>query len=297
MNNGNLSAVNLLSAVTLAGALALLAPAASAQEAAPALDVTRTLDWAAGRVVMEVRRALDPSTPSLVKAKADAETDLDQRIPGILSQAAGPVTVDSSHLLSDYFSSDPGLAAKLSDAALHARRTDLFLSQDFTTLVARYVIPFFGEQGIAAPFFPSQATPVRRRLGDVATRPYTGLLIFAQGVLPAAGSTRMAQVRPALFPRIWDEQMSLVLDRSMCTPESLARWGMVGYSQSVDDPAADLRVGAVPLRLAARGVFGDKDTDIVISMDGARQLLAIPQNIALLQQGRIVIVYDKLGAP
>jgi len=294
MKNANLSAVNLLSVVILAGALALLAPAASAQEAAPALDMTRTVDWAAGRVVVEVRRALDTSAPSLVKAKADAETDLDQHVPEALSRALGPLAVDSSHVLSDYFSSDPGLAARLNDAVLHAQRTDLFLSQDFSTLIARYVIPFFGEQGIAAPFFPSQATPVRRRLGDVATRPYTGLLIFAQGPLPVAGTSREAPVRPALFPRIWDEQMNLVLDRSMCRPESLARWGMVGYSQSVDDPVADLRAGAVPLRLAARGVFGDKDTDIVISMDGARQLLAIPQNIALLQQGRIVIVYDKL---
>jgi hypothetical protein len=294
MKNVNLSAVNLLSAPILAGVLAFLTPAAFAQETAPVLDMTRTVDWAAGRVVMEVRRALDLSTPSLVKAKADAETEMDQRMPEILSRALGPLTVDSSHALSDYFSSDPAMAAKLNDAALRAQRTDLFLSQDFSTLVARYVIPFFGEQGIAAPFFPSQATPVRRRLGDVATRPYTGLLIFAQGKLAAAGSSREAQARPALFPRIWDEQMNLVLDRSMCTPASLARWGMVGYSQSVDDPAADLRVGAVPLRLAARGVFGDKDTDIVISTEGARQLLAIPQNIALLQQGRIVIVYDKL---
>jgi hypothetical protein len=280
-------------ALMVGAALVLSAPV-FAQEAAPPLDVTRTVDWAAGRIVMEIRRALDASTPSLLKAKADAETELDQRLPEALSQALGPLPVDSSHTLADYFASDPALAARLNDTALRARRNELFLSEDFSTLVARYAIPFFGDQGIAAPFVPSQATPMRRRLGDVATRAYTGLLIFAQGQLPAAGSSRMAQARPALFPRIWDEQMNLVLDRTMCSPESLARWGMVGYSQAVDDPTADLRVGAVPLRLAARGVFGDKDTDIVISTDGARQLLAIPANIALLQQGRIVIVYDKL---
>jgi hypothetical protein len=72
---------------------------------------------------------------------------------------------------------------------------------------------------------------------------------------------------------------------------------MVGYSAAVDDPAAALRVGNVPLRLAARGVFGDKDTDIVISMDGARQLLSLPANISLLQTGRILIVYDSLVTP
>jgi hypothetical protein len=276
--------------------LAAASMPAAAQDGAPApgLDVVRRVDWAAGRIVVEAARPLDPATPSLVRAKADAETDLDQRLPDVLSRALGPLTVDSSHVLSDYFNSDPELFARLNDIAVHAQRTDLFLTSDFASLVARYAIPFFGDKGIGSPLYPSKATPLRWRLGDVTTRAYTGLLIFARGMLPSAGTSRLAAARPALFPRIWDEQMDLVLDKDMCAPDSLKAWGMVGYSQAVDDPAADLRVGAVPLRLAARGVFGDNDTDIVISMDGARQLLALPENIALLQQGRIVIVYDSL---
>jgi hypothetical protein len=262
--------------------------------AVPRVDVTSMVDWAAGQVVVEARIPLDPSATNLIKAKADAETTLDQHLPEAFSRALGPLTVDSSHLLSDYLASDPGLAERFTDAALQAPRTDLFLSQDFSTLTARYVVPFFGDHGIGAPFFPTRATPIRRRLGDVMTRPYTGLLIFARGMLPAVGTSGMASAKPALYPRIWDEQMNLVLDRTMCSPEALAQWGMVGYSQSLDDPKADLRVGALPLRLAARGVFGDHATDVVISTDGARQLLALPQNIALLQQGRIVIVYDTL---
>jgi len=276
--------------------LAAASMPAAAQDSAPApgLDVVRSVDWAAGRIVVEATRPLDPSLPSLVRAKADAETDLDQRLPDALSRALGPLTVDSSHVLSDYFNADPELFARLNDIAVHAQRTDLFLTSDFTSLVARYAIPFFGDKGIGSPLYPSKGTPIRRRLGDVTTRAYTGVLIFARGMLPSAGTSRLAAARPALFPRIWDEQMDLVLDKDRVAPEALKAWGMVGYSQAVDDPAADLRVGEVPLRLAARGVFGDNDTDIVISMDGARQLLALSENIALLQQGRIVIVYDAL---
>jgi hypothetical protein len=281
---------------TVACICAMIAAASPllAQETDKGVEVTRRLDWSAGRIVMEVTRALDPSIPSLIRAKSDAETALEQRLPEALWRALGPLVVDSSHMLSDYYAADPALYGRLNEIALRAQRTDLFLTTDFTSLVARYAIPFFGDQGIGSPFSPSKAVPIRRRLGDVTTRAYTGLLIFAGGLLPTAGSSRTATARPALFPRIWDEQMNLVLDREMCTPESLARWGMVGYSQSVDDPRADLRVGNVPLRLAARGVFGDNDTDIVISTDGARQLLALPGNIALLREGRIVVVYDKL---
>jgi hypothetical protein len=259
------------------------------------MTVTRRVDWAGGRVVVEVRHDLDASTPSLVRAKSDAETDLEQRLPGSIAPVLGSLVIDSSHVLSDYNASDPALYARLTDIAMHAQRTDLFLTGDFTALVAHYVVPFFGDQGIGSPFFPSRATPIHRRLGDVTTRAYTGLLIFARGMLPAAGG-RMAAARPALFPRIWDEQMNLVLEKGMCSPQALSRWGMVGYSDAVDDPTADLRVGNVPLRLAARGVFGDNGTDIVISTDGASQLLALPENIALLREGRIVIVYDTLEA-
>ena len=69
---------------------------------------------------------------------------------------------------------------------------------------------------------------------------------------------------------------------------------MVGYALTPDEDAALLRAGNLPLRLAARGVFGDKPTDIVIPTEGALQLLTLPENIALLREGRIVIVYDSL---
>ena len=160
--------------------------------------------------------------------------------------------------------------------------------------MARYTLPFFGAEGISSPLFPSRETPIRRSLGYVATRKFSGLLIHAKGRLPEAGSSRMTAARPALFPRIWDEQMNLVLDKGMCSPEALARWGMVGYALDPDEDAAVLRVGNFPLRLAARGVFGDKPADIVISTDGARKLLTLAENIALLREGRIVIVYDSL---
>lgn len=278
---------------TIAFIMALCA-ASAAGLAAQDMRVTSRVDWPGGRIVVEVTHALDPATPSRVRAKSDAETDLEQRLPDALGQAIGPLVVDSSHVLSDYSIRDPALSARLSDIAQRALRTDLSLTEDFSALVAHYSVPFFGDQGIGTPFFPGTPVPIRRRLGDVTTRVYTGLLIFARGMLPAAGGDRMAAARPALFPRLWDEQMTLVLDRGMCTPQTLSRWGMVGYTDAIDDPVAGLRVGNLPLRLAARGVFGDNHTDIVISTDGASQLLARPENIALLREGRIVIVYEKL---
>ena len=258
----------------------------------PGYTLTSAVDWAAGTVEVEITRALDPSVPSLLKAKGNAETDIESRLPDFLMRAAGPVTVDSTSTFDDLLGADPGLHSRVSAIAQLAKRTAVFLSGDFSSLVERFAVPLYGAQGIARPLFPSRATPVHTLLGDVTTRKYTGLLIDARGVLPEAGKNGgTAVLQPAVFPRIWDEQMNLVMDRAMCDPGSLAQWGMVAYARGLDEDVVPLRTGELPLRLAARAVFGDRGTDVVISIDGARQLLALADNIALLRQGRVVIVY------
>ena len=286
-------ALSLLVLYTLAGGAAHAAGGAVVVSE-PGYTVASVVDWTRGKVAVEITHTLDPSLPSLVRAKGDAAADIESRLPDFLSRAVSALTVDSSHTMGDLLGSDPGLFARWSELGFGAGPPELFLSQDFSSLVARYTLPLFGAQGISSPLFPSRETLIRRSLGYVATRKYSGLLIHAKGPLPEAGSSRMAAARPALFPRIWDEQMNLVLDRGMCSPDALARWGMVGYALDPDEDAAVLRVGNFPLRLVARGVFGDKPTDIVISTDGARKLLTLAENIALLREGRIVIVYDSL---
>jgi hypothetical protein len=262
--------------------------------AEPGFAVASRVDWAAGTISVEISHALDPATPSMVRAKGDAETEIQSRLSDFLVRAIANVTVDSSHTFGDLLGADTDLFARVSQLSLGGLKDEVFLSPDFSSLTVRYSLSLFGAQGIASPLYPSQETPIRRRLGYVTTRKFTGVLISARGALPEAGTTHMAAARPALFPRLWDEQMNLVLEKGMCSPRALARWGMVGYAQALDDPVVSLRAGVLPLRLAARGVFGDKATDIVISTDGVRQLLALPENISLLQQGKVVIVYNSL---
>ena len=260
-------------------------------DAEPGYAVISQVDWTAASVNVEITHALDTTIPSLVTAKGDAETDVDARLSEFLMRSVGAVNVDSSHTLDDILGGDPALYARVSGLAQSARRTAFFLGADFSSLVERYSVPLFGGQGIAQPLFPSQATQIRPRLGEVTTRKYTGLLIDARGFLPESGTSRAGPLQPARFPRIWDEQMNLVLDKTGCDPAALAKWGMVGYARSLDDNIVVLRAGVLPLRLVARAVFGVRRTDVVISVDGARQILALQENIDLLQRGAVVILY------
>jgi hypothetical protein len=282
------------SSLAILAVLLALAPAAAQDAPDGGVSVDGRVDWPRGALSLEVSLPLDPGIPSLQRAKGAAETDLEARLPDLMARAVSGVTVDSTHTLGQLMTADPALYAAVNGLAAEARRTELFLSRDQSRLVARYLVPFFGERGLVLPLLPARADPISRRLGEAATRPYTGLVIYAAGGLPVAGARGAAAVRPALFPRIWDETMSLVLDRSRCSPDSLARWGVAGYARSAEDPAVFARAGALPLRCVARGVFGDNATDVVIAASAARQLLAIPENIALLREGRVCIITDGL---
>ncbi len=283
--------------LALLALLALLArpvTAGAADAGEPPDAVAGHVSWASGTFDVTITRPLDPGTDSTIRAKGDAETEIASHISDLLVQAISPLIVDSSHTFGGLLQSDPSLFAKVADLLEAAPRAAVSLSPDFSSLVVQYSLPLFGPQGIVSPLFPAQESPLRRRLGYVATRRFTGLLIYAQEPLPEVGTGRMVVARPAVFPRLWDEQMNLVLDKSMCQPESLAQGGMVGYAQGPGDDVVALRAGPLPLRLAARGVFGDNATDLVLPTDGVMRLLTLPDNIALLRACRIVVIYNSL---
>lgn len=271
---------------------ALAAPLALAAE--PGFASVGSMDWENGSLAVEITRELDPATDSLPRAKGDAETEIEARLAPFLVQALAGVRLDSARSFGDLLSSDPAVFASIRERALSASRDALFLSPDFSRLIARYSLPFFGERGVASSVAHGKEVPIRARLGYTASRPYTGVLISARGALPQSGKSSPVALRPALFPRIFDQEMNVVLEKGMVNPEAIARWGMVGYADSNDDSVVFTRAGPDPLRIVARAAFGASPTDIVISSDAARQLLALEQNIALLREGKIVVVYESL---
>jgi hypothetical protein len=102
---------------------------------------------------------------------------------------------------------------------------------------------------------------------------------------------------PALFPKIYDEEMNLIMDKSMCDPDRLRDWGMIAYSDVLDLRRYSYRIGSFPLTLMAKAVFGKNSTDIIISSEAAAEILSKEENRQLLAQARIVVIYEDLSPP
>ena len=156
-----------------------------------------------------------------------------------------------------------------------------------------YGFALFGEGGITGLFVQHRrAYPVRRVLGFAPTARFSGVVIYAKGSYPVFAAQREGALRPALFPRLFDERMEVVIERARCDPDALRSRGLAAYTDSLDTGRFADRIGSFPLQILARGIYGAAGTDIIIPNRDAERLLGLPENRELLRQGRILIVVD-----
>ncbi|NJB66637.1 hypothetical protein GGQ74_000277 [Desulfobaculum xiamenense] len=116
----------------------------------------------------------------------------------------------------------------------------------------------------------------------VPAGPFTGLVVDARGL----------GVRPAMSPRILDENGVEVYGTAVVGREYAIQQGMAGYAKELDRAAASDRVGRNPMRVMALRAEGAASTDLVISNDAAEMIRAAAESPQYLAECRVVIVLD-----
>ena len=130
-------------------------------------------------------------------------------------------------------------------------------------------------------------------IDSAATRAYSGIIIDARGAYPVHGEYIESEVYPCFFPQIWDENMNRVLEKNMVLPSTIKQKGLVAYHYTDDISFYEDRVGTDPLYIRTKQVFGRNRTDPVIKQKDALKILCLPENVRLLQEGKVVILLDK----
>ncbi len=111
---------------------------------------------------------------------------------------------------------------------------------------------------------------------------FTGLVVDAQGI----------HVKPAMVPRVVDENGREVYGASFVSREFAVRMGMSGYARNLAKGRAQARVGLHPLTVRGLRMADGADTDIVISNADASLLRSASGNLSFLKRCRVVIVID-----
>lgn len=255
----------------------------------PQRTVVASVDWQAGALEVRVALRIPDDAPIGPDTQERLRSLAIRTFPEVLFEALLPLQIDSLRTFSDALQSAPALAARVRDAAERAAISLPRPDTDLRGTEIVFVVPVFPD--LSGAFVRHQIPfDMPRPIEWIPTREASGVVIYAADPLEHHGTNDTTTLRPALFPEIYDTDFRPVLERDMTDPAALDRWGVVAYTDVVDETPWRERIGGDPIRIFAERAFGETPTDIMISPADADRLLANDGNRALLREGRILVI-------
>lgn len=111
---------------------------------------------------------------------------------------------------------------------------------------------------------------------------FTGLVVDARGI----------QARPAMSPRIYDEDGKEVYGSANVDREYAVQQGMSGYARDLTAAQSNQRVTASPITVKGLKTGGAGRSDVIISNADAQQIRASAENASFMKKCRVMIVLD-----
>jgi hypothetical protein len=110
----------------------------------------------------------------------------------------------------------------------------------------------------------------------------TGIVVDARGI----------QARPAMLPRIFDEDGKEVYGSANVDLEYAIKEGMSGYVHDFTAAQSNQRAGVNPITVKAVGTSGTGKSDITISNADAQKIRSSAESASFLNQCKVMIVLD-----
>jgi hypothetical protein len=133
-----------------------------------------------------------------------------------------------------------------------------------------------------APAAPAPAPAVTTPAAPTAPVAYTGMVVDARGI----------QARPAMSPRVFDEDGKEVYGSTNVDLEYAVQQGMSGYTRDLPVAQSNQRVTANPVTIKALKTSGPGKSDLIISNADAQQVRASAENASFMKQCKVMIVLD-----
>ncbi|MBN1782839.1 LPP20 family lipoprotein [bacterium] len=118
--------------------------------------------------------------------------------------------------------------------------------------------------------------------GTASTGVVTGLIVDASGL----------GLRPAMAPKILDEQGNEIYGSKFVSREYAVDIGMVGYDKNVQKAARNERVADTPLVVKGMKAAGPNKTDVMVSSADATKIHNTAANMNYLQHCKVMFILD-----
>jgi hypothetical protein len=284
---GQRSATSLIIAMIL---VCSLSGNTSAQLTGTVSDVEQTagasgeIDWSTG-----VLTAVGIGVPPAQQADAAQAQAMTERAAEVLAyrnllEAVKGVQVDSTATAGNIILPSDVLRAEVNGIIQGATVIDKKYVSDGSVEVTMGIRLMGALAEILLPKKPS--TPPADLTGapapDGPGQLYTGLIVDARGL----------GVKPAIAPKILNEEGKEVYGSSWFDRDFAVREGMVGYLKDPVQARTNPRVSDNPLMVKAIRVAGDARVDVVINNADAALLHSTAQNLSMLQKCKVIILVD-----
>ncbi|WP_296329566.1 OmpA family protein [uncultured Treponema sp.] len=270
---------------------AVLANQIFAAEEKPIISSSSVIDWSKSTFVSDVKLDTERAGINMPSGKRAAINFVEIKLPDLIKDPLLSLYVNSNQQLGDLILANDMSLEQLTDLIDGGKKTPGIFTEGSLTLMTTHTIQLSEISSLMIKHhFPYKNT---KPIENIASRAYSGIIIDARGELEVHGEFLEDSVYPCFFPQIWDESMNLIYERNMGNPESESKKGMIQYDWRDDETFYRSRIGSDPLHIKARKVYGHLRTDPVISRDDALKILSVPENIKLLQEGKVVVLLDK----
>lgn len=257
----------------------------------PVIEASSVQNWEEGEIFSVISLDLDKSGLKLPSDRNASFNIIERYMPSLLKDIYLSVIVDSSHRVGNYLAEQKVNLNELNSVI----ETGKFKAPNLSVNLEKALLKNSTNMNKLAKLFIKHKTPYVPLIPPSTTvsKQYSGILIDARGVLPVHGEYTNEKLNPCIFPKILDTEMSCIYEKNMVDPQVAIKNGIVVYSSTLEEEGYREKIGVNPLRIIARGVFGQNRTDPIISLEDSAKILSRPENLNLLKEGRVVIICDK----
>lgn len=249
------------------------------------------VDWTKNIFFSTINLDLDKAGISMPAGKMSALRQIESELPDLIKDPILTLNIDSDTQLGDIVLKDKISLENISEIAGRSKKSaGIFSAKDSVLEVENSI-----DTKELSSLLIEHKVPYKnsKPVDSVASRPYSGIIIDARGNLEVHGEFISDRANPCFFPVIWDENMNLIYEKNMGSPEIESKKGMVHYDFDNDISKYKDRIGIDPLYISARKVYGRFRTDPIISRKDALKILCVKENLELLKEGKVVVLLDK----
>jgi hypothetical protein len=240
------------------------------------------IDWTTG-VITAVGIGAPPAQPAnAAQARAMAERAAQVVAYRNLLEAVKGVQVDSQTVVEMAMVQSDTIRASVSGFIQGATIMDKKYMSDGSVeiTVGMRLTGALADALIPKGAMPSAATAAPGTPAAIGL--YTGLIIDARGL----------GVRPAMAPKILNEEGREIYGSAMINRDYAVREGMAGYLKDPAAAQANHRVTDKPMTIKALRTSGDARVDTVISNADAATLQGAAQSLSMLEKCKVIILVD-----